>query len=163
MNSSLCISDVRHSLSQKGNLFCHLMAHLEHPKSLFSENISIQMVQKADIKFYSHLSHVMRSLSSQNLNDLRFSQQWLWTVLSPGIQCRAVCWKSTDISEEQAELATCFMLVFCLAYSSTLKTETTCSSETSVHFQRTTRRYVSEGITLLVLYLFNRQLWHVLI
>jgi hypothetical protein len=34
---------------------------------------------------------------------------------------------------------TCFTLVTFLAYSSTLKVEVTCSSETSVDFQRTTR------------------------
>jgi hypothetical protein len=37
-------------------------------------------------------------------------------------------------------LAACFMLVSCSAYSSTLKMEATCSSETSVDFRRTTRR-----------------------
>jgi hypothetical protein len=36
------------------------------------------------------------------------------------------------------------MHVFCLAYSSTQKTEATCSSETSVDFQRTTRCYIQE-------------------
>jgi hypothetical protein len=39
-----------------------------------------------------------------------------------------------------ALLAACFMLVFCLTYSSTLKMEATFSSETSVDFQRPTRR-----------------------
>jgi hypothetical protein len=34
--------------------------------------------------------------------------------------------------------------VFCLAYSSILKMEAICSSETSVDFQQTTRRYISE-------------------
>jgi hypothetical protein len=33
---------------------------------------------------------------------------------------------------------------FCLAYSSTLKMEASCSSDTSVDFQRTTRRYITE-------------------
>jgi hypothetical protein len=41
-------------------------------------------------------------------------------------------------------LATCFMLVSFLAYSSTVNMEATCSSETSVEFQRTTRRYIPE-------------------
>jgi hypothetical protein len=41
-----------------------------------------------------------------------------------------------------------FMLVSCMAYSSTLKIEVICSSETSVDFQRTTRRYIPEGSTL---------------
>jgi hypothetical protein len=45
-------------------------------------------------------------------------------------------------------LATCFTTV-CLAYSSTLKTEATCSSETSVDFQRTTR-VISQKIELFI-------------
>jgi hypothetical protein len=44
-------------------------------------------------------------------------------------------------------LAHCFMLVSCLAYSSTLKVEAVYSFETSVHFQRTTRRYMPELIS----------------
>jgi hypothetical protein len=40
-----------------------------------------------------------------------------------------------------------FTLVSCLAYSSILKMESTYSSETSVDFQRTTRRYVPEDRT----------------
>jgi hypothetical protein len=39
-------------------------------------------------------------------------------------------------------------MVYCLAFSSTLKMEATCSSETSVDFQRTTRRYIPEDRTL---------------
>jgi hypothetical protein len=45
-------------------------------------------------------------------------------------------------SKKPAELVTDFMLVSCLAYSSTLKTEVTCSSETSGDFQMTIRRYI---------------------
>jgi hypothetical protein len=41
----------------------------------------------------------------------------------------------------------CFMLVFCLACSSTLKLET-CSSKTSLDFQRTTQRCTPEHRTL---------------
>jgi hypothetical protein len=40
--------------------------------------------------------------------------------------------------------ATCFTLVSCLVYSLTLKMEATCSSEASVGFQRTTRRYTGQ-------------------
>jgi hypothetical protein len=36
----------------------------------------------------------------------------------------------------------------CSAYSSTLKLEAICSSETSVDFQRTTRRYIPKDRTL---------------
>jgi hypothetical protein len=35
-----------------------------------------------------------------NIQDLRFSQQWLWRILSSGIQCRVARWKSTDALEE---------------------------------------------------------------
>jgi hypothetical protein len=46
-------------------------------------------------------------------------------------------------------LAARFMVVSCLAHSSTLKMEaTSCSSETSVDFKRTTWRYISEDMTL---------------
>jgi hypothetical protein len=45
-------------------------------------------------------------------------------------------------------LATCFTLVTCLAYYSTLKVEVTCFSETSVDFQRTARHYIPEDGTL---------------
>jgi hypothetical protein len=55
-----------------------------------------------------------------------------------------------------------FTLVSCSAYSSTLKMEAMCSSETSVDFQRTTRRYIPEDSTLhnnrcenLTFYLFS--------
>jgi hypothetical protein len=42
-------------------------------------------------------------------------------------------------------LATCFMLVSCVVYFSALNMEATCSSETSVDFQRTTRRYIAKN------------------
>jgi hypothetical protein len=45
-------------------------------------------------------------------------------------------------------LATCFTLVSCLAYSSTLKTIAICSAETAVDFQRTTLRYIPEDRSL---------------
>jgi hypothetical protein len=41
-----------------------------------------------------------------------------------------------------------FTLVSFLVYSLTLKMETTCSSETSTHFQRATRRYIPEDRSL---------------
>jgi hypothetical protein len=40
------------------------------------------------------------------------------------------------------------LLVSCLAYSSTMKTEATCSSETSVDFLRSTRRYIPDDRNL---------------
>jgi hypothetical protein len=42
-----------------------------------------------------------------------------------------------------------FTLVSCLAYSSTLETEETCSSKMSVDFQRATRRYVPQNLSRL--------------
>jgi hypothetical protein len=48
-----------------------------------------------------------------------------------------------------ALLAACFVLVFSLVYSSTLKMEATCSSETSVHFHLTTGCYIPEDRSLL--------------
>jgi hypothetical protein len=44
-------------------------------------------------------------------------------------------------------IATCFMLVSCSAYSSTLKMETILSSEMVVDFQWTTQHYIPEDST----------------
>jgi hypothetical protein len=41
-----------------------------------------------------------------------------------------------------SEFATCFTLISCLAYCSTLKTEVTCSCEMSIDFQRTTELFI---------------------
>jgi hypothetical protein len=51
-------------------------------------------------------------------------------------------------NQREPESKQSFTLVSCLAYSSTLKMEATCSSETSADFQRTTRRYISEDRTV---------------
>jgi hypothetical protein len=56
--------------------------------------------------------------------------------------------KAAFLARNQALLAARFMPVSCLAYSSTLKMEATCSSGTSVDFQRTARRYIPEDRTL---------------
>jgi hypothetical protein len=45
-------------------------------------------------------------------------------------------------------VAVCFTLVSCLAYSSTLKMETKCSSKTSLDFQQCTQLYIPEDRTL---------------
>jgi hypothetical protein len=58
----------------------------------------------------------------------------------------SVLWDITPCS--RYFLATCFSLVSCLAYSSTLKMEAPCCSESSGYFQRTTRRYIPEVGTL---------------
>jgi hypothetical protein len=51
------------------------------------------------------------------------------------------------IETSRALLVTWFTLISCLPYSWTLKMEATCSSETSVDFYRSTRRY-NPGDTL---------------
>jgi hypothetical protein len=50
-------------------------------------------------------------------------------------------------SRKQSLFASWFMMVSCLAYSSTLKIEALCSSVTSVYIQQTTRHYVAEDIS----------------
>jgi hypothetical protein len=42
-----------------------------------------------------------------------------------------------------------FTIISCSDYSSTMKMENICSSETSVDFQRTTRLYIPQDTTLL--------------
>jgi hypothetical protein len=53
---------------------------------------------------------------------------------------------------EESHLLPCsslkVMFVSCLAYFSTQKMEVTCSTETSIDFQRTTGRYITEDRTL---------------
>jgi hypothetical protein len=56
--------------------------------------------------------------------------------------------KYSKLSVYRLCLPPAFTLVSCSAYSSTLKMEAIWSSETTVDFQRTTRRYISEDITL---------------
>jgi hypothetical protein len=48
----------------------------------------------------------------------------------------------------RAPQATCFMLVSCLDYSSTLRMVATFPSEMLVKFQRITWRYILEDVTL---------------
>jgi hypothetical protein len=50
-------------------------------------------------------------------------------------------------TDNELPLATCFTLVSCMSYSSTVKVEATCSFETSVDFQWTARYYILENIT----------------
>jgi hypothetical protein len=64
--------------------------------------------------------------------DLKFSQRWLWRVLTSGMSCSSL--------KVNLYFGGTFYLVFCFVYSSTLKMEATCSPETSIDFQRTTKR-----------------------
>jgi hypothetical protein len=60
-----------------------------------------------------------------------------------------IFWMSQAFSDEAWFcLPPAFTLVSCLAYPSIIKMEATCSAETAVDFQRTTRRYISEDRTL---------------
>jgi hypothetical protein len=92
----------------------------------------------------------------------RIQRTWFLRVLSSGIQCHAVHWKSTNVSEEhvasifkikeQAKQETSRSgqqaeLVSCSSFSSTLKMEATCSFETSVDFQWTMHNHIPEGRT----------------
>jgi hypothetical protein len=56
--------------------------------------------------------------------------------------------QDTRLNQTRALFATCFTLVLCLAYSSTMKMAITCTSETSADFQRTARRYIPQDTTL---------------
>jgi hypothetical protein len=49
-----------------------------------------------------------------------------------------------SVSKNNPSTPTCFTLVSSLDYSLNLQMAATCSSETSVDFQRTTRRYIPE-------------------
>jgi hypothetical protein len=57
---------------------------------------------------------------------------------------------------KQLSLSPAFTVVSRLAYSLTLKMDATCSSETSVDFQRTTRRYIPKHRTLHVYYKYGK-------
>jgi hypothetical protein len=59
------------------------------------------------------------------------------------------------VETEPALLAISFVLVSCLAYSSSLKLWATWLSEMSFDFRRTTTRYIPEGITLPVILFFS--------
>jgi hypothetical protein len=75
--------------------------------------------------------------------------------MSSGIYRHVVRLLSTDVSDKHvtsifrvALLATCFMLVSCLAYSPNLKMVVTCSSEMYVDLQWTIQCYIPEDRTL---------------
>jgi hypothetical protein len=52
------------------------------------------------------------------------------------------------VNQRERWQAVLLLLVSCLAYSSTINTEATCSSETSGDFGRSTRRYIPDDRTL---------------
>jgi hypothetical protein len=73
----------------------------------------------------------------------------LQTVALWDVTCLVLHWKSAGVSEQHiACLPPFFTPVSCSSYSSTLKMEGTCSPETSVDFQWSTRRYIPEDNAL---------------
>jgi hypothetical protein len=73
----------------------------------------------------------------------------MWDLrLTPVVMMSSVFWDITPCSPLKVDrvLSPAFTLVSCSAYS-TLKMEAICSSETSVDFQRTKRRYIPEDST----------------
>jgi hypothetical protein len=68
-------------------------------------------------------------------------------VFTPMVMERSVFWYTTPCSllkVNRSLLVTSSVLIYCLVHPSTLQVETTYSSETSVDFQRATRRYILE-------------------
>jgi hypothetical protein len=124
------------------------------------KNPMISKIQSATFGLYHSAStHYATACFSEHLFRIRNSVMyievlpwWLGRIVSSGIKRRVVRWKSTDVSEEYMSLPSSglknkssrlclspgFTLVSCSPYSSNLKMEATCSSETSVDFQRTT-------------------------
>jgi hypothetical protein len=82
----------------------------------------------------------MSSLFSDTTPCSPLKVNWrLGGTYSHHLQVRRISW-----ARNQHESRWQAMLVCCSAYPSTLKIKVTCSSETSVDFQRTTRRYIPE-------------------
>jgi hypothetical protein len=69
--------------------------------------------------------------------------------LSTGTNLSSIFWDMTPCRLLKVEhcLTPAFTLIFSLSNSSTLKMEETHSSETSMYFQQTTRRYIPEDRT----------------
>jgi hypothetical protein len=82
----------------------------------------------------------MEAGSVSSTDDRR--QQKGFEVLTAVFMNGPVFWDITSCSLLKVSLQPAFTLVSCLAYSSTLKMEVTCSSETWVDFQRTTQHYI---------------------
>jgi hypothetical protein len=72
---------------------------------------------------------------------------WIWGSHSSGYEKFSIL-RYNRVVRSKSLLSTSFVLVSRSAYSSTLKMWEKCSSETSTCFQRTTRSYISEYLTL---------------
>jgi hypothetical protein len=92
------------------------------------------------------LAHNMRADLCNASTSLRWEQ---YTSLRPLISLGTTISSLNPIYPNLAERPACFLLfMFCFAYSSSLKMETTFFSETSVDFHHPTRCYITEDRTL---------------
>jgi hypothetical protein len=110
------------------------------------------------MKFMTLLDYCLKYLFQQfpifYFEDLRLSVRWLWKS--------SIFWGIMLCSSLKALLATCFMLVYCLAYISSLKMETTCFSETSLKFKRTMKRCIRDDRNLHLISSEDFPTWHAL-
>jgi hypothetical protein len=74
--------------------------------------------------------------------DLGFSQRWSWSSIFWDIPPSRPLKVNRRFEGTNRLLATCFMLISCLPYSSALSMKAAYTSETPVDFQRTTRRHI---------------------
>jgi hypothetical protein len=93
------------------------------------------------LKFYIHNTVYAILLHSQK-SVLRFIMPFRVTI---AMNWRALTCCMNITTAVVMKSSVCFELIFCLAYSSTMKMEATSSSETSADFQQTARRYIPEG------------------
>jgi hypothetical protein len=100
------------------------------------------------IKFEARLLPIQFRIVYVTVFHLRPWDQNIWkcSLLLYGSERRYLSLK--EEGRWRVLLATYFVLVSCLVYSSIQKMEAICSSETSVVFQRTTWRYIPEDRTL---------------
>jgi hypothetical protein len=109
---------------------CHFVA-LDVSSSMFGHDIDCTLVQFSFLQccFLCVVGCRIISMKSCISSDTRISP-------------------SSTVKSSRCFEGISFMLVSCLAYSSTLNMEAICSSENSVNFQRTTWHYISEDRTL---------------
>jgi hypothetical protein len=139
---------------------CRLSSHLqlELPSCRFPSGFSKSVVRDM---FPGHsISHERHLIRTKFLGKLKLETYFLMQIewlrlpkseptLFHTLYFCSDCdknWHSGD-ARGRADVAVS-TLVYCLAYSSTLKMEATCPSEKSVDFQRTTRHYIPGNKTL---------------
>jgi hypothetical protein len=97
-----------------------------------------------------HIASIFRIVEETKQLCFLAASLWflLWIILPPRKWRQCIPPKCQLTFNGLGQLGTCFTLVSCLVYSSSVKMEAKCSSETSVDFQGTTRRYIPEDDTL---------------